>query len=253
MLFNLYKYELKKFKKIMMVFLSITLILNIYQGVKVVTGYSNTYTGMAVDMTLAMFTFLIPFFLSDHILVSKEYSDNTIYLMKSLPVSSKLTFLSKNLAGVSVYIVFSLFVGILGIIQMFIALKIDPKFADFHSIYLHIDGSTANKLFEIIMGLSCLYISSIVLFLTGINSVFLSSMIGKTFKKYSSLISMGSFLIILYLIGKFISATNTSEIINGTFTNSFLAASLGFDALFLVISAILFFGTCFVYDKKIGL
>lgn len=250
MLFNLYKYEFRKFKKEIIIFSVLALILNIYSGFKVLSG-ANVMMGINANILLLLATFMGPISLANMKLISQEHKDNTIYLMKSLPVSSKKSFLSKHLACISVYILSSIFVILLMIIQIFIAHKIDSSFFNFNMD--EISNIIPNiKAYEAITIIGMIYISSIVMFFTNINVIFSASIIGKSFKKFSKLISFSSLVFIVYLIDKFGKVINNLNIFNSsTLDQNFILYTVSFDLIFLGISAILFFGTCTIYDKKI--
>ncbi len=252
MLFNLYKYEFRKFKNELILFFGLTLIINGYTAFKVLSGGSSGM-GVGINMLLLFATFISPILLSEYKLISQEYKDNTIYLIKSLPVSSKESFLSKHLASMSVYLISSIFVGILTVIQLFIALKMDPKIAQFSINLKLLDGTTIKEISQIIFSLGLTYFSSIVMFFVINNALFLSSTVGKSVKKYSKTISVVSLFFIVYLIVKFTNLSPISNLLSGKVSSGFITSTILFNLVFLGISAVLFFANCKLYDEKIQL
>jgi len=256
MLFNLYKKELNKFKKGTILFLGLVLIINIFFLYKTYNGWSLE-SGFLINTFLLPLTFFIPLILSESKLIGQEFKDNTIYLSMTLPVSSEKIFLSKFLAVITQYIVYSLSVIILMSIQFMIFLNRTPYIQEIKQLFDIRVFSMATSL----------YIFSIVGLLYLVSAVFLSSIIGKTFKRYSKLISFASVLAILYVGGKIIGfMMDGLDKIGLTFNNivinynmeKFMGALndvgsglLMTSAIILFVTAIIYFMTCKIYDKKI--
>ena len=256
MLFNLYKKELNKFKKGTILFLGLVLIINIFFFYKTYNGWSLE-SGFLINTFLLPLTFFIPLILSESKLIGQEFKDNTIYLSMTLPVSSEKIFLSKLLAVITQYVVYSLSVVIITSIQFMIFLNRTPYIQEIKQFF-------DIRVFS--MGTS-LYIFSIVGLSYLVSAVFLSSIIGKTFKRYSKLISFGSVLAILYVGGKIIGfMMDGLDKLGLTFNNivinynmeKFMGALndvgsglLMTSAIILFVTAIIYFMTCRIYDKKI--
>ncbi|MEJ8554616.1 hypothetical protein [Tepidibacter sp. Z1-5] len=258
MLFNLYKKELNKFKKGTILFLGLVLIINIFFFYKTYNGWAIE-SGFLINMFLLPLTFFIPLILSESKLISQEFKDNTIYLSMMLPVSSEKIFLSKFLAVITQYIVSSLSIVIITSIQFMIFMNRTSS----------IKVQEVQQLFDIrvFSMATSLYVFSIVGLLYLVSAIFLSSIIGKTFKKYSKLISFASVLAILYVGGKIIGfMMDGLDKIGLTFNNivinynmeKFMGAlnDVGSglfvtSAIILFVTAIIYFATCKIYDKKI--
>ncbi|WP_099192729.1 ABC transporter permease [Tepidibacter mesophilus] len=256
MIFNLYKKEINKFKKETIIFLGLLLILNIFFLYKTYNGW-NLEAGFIMNMLLIPLTFLIPLVLAESKFISQEFKDNTIYILMSLPVSSEKIFLSKFLAVMTQYIVYSLSVIIFMSIQFMIFLNRTPYIQEIKQFFDIRIFSTATSF----------YVLSIAGLLYMISSIFLSSIIGKTFKKYSKIISFGSFLAILYIGGKIIGfmMSNLEKVgftINNVAMNynidefMRLLNEVGFGVflttlIILLVTFVIYFITCKIYDKKI--
>lgn len=256
MLFNLYKKELNKFKKGTILFLGLVLIINIFFFYKTYNGWSLE-SGFLINTFLIPLTFFIPLILAESKLISQEFKDNTIYLSMSLPVSSEKIFLSKFLAVITQYIVYSISVIILMSIQFMIFLNRTPYIQEIKQLFDIRVFSMATSL----------YIFSIVGLLYLVSAVFLSSIIGKTFKKYSKLISFASVLAILYVGGKIIGfmmagldklgLTFNNIVINYNMEklmgalNDIGSGLFMTSAIILFVTVIIYFMTCKIYDKKI--
>lgn len=256
MLFNLYKKELNKFKKGTILFLGLALIVNIFFLYKTYSGW-NLESGFLINTLLLPVTFLVPLILAESKLISQEFKDNTIYLSMTLPVSSEKIFLSKFLAVITQYIVYSLSVIILMSIQFMIFINRTPYIQEMKQLLDIRVFSMATSL----------YIFSIVGLLYLVSAVFLSSIIGKTFKKYSKLISFASVLAILYVGGKIIGfmmegldklgLTFNNIVINYNMEklmgvlNDVGSGLFVTSAIILFVTVIIYFMTCKIYDKKI--
>lgn len=114
---------------------------------------------------------------------------------------------------------------------------------------------------------SFFYIHSIAVLLYIISIIFVSSLTGKIFKKYSKLVSFGLFFIILFIGGKVIDFIVSSlqktmflDIQGGEYIkteeimNIFHRVGLGFfetSLIFLLLAGVIYFVTCKIYDKNI--
>lgn len=264
MIFSLFKKDLMKFKKETIIFLGLALIINVFSLYKIYNGWNiesayETYNGwriesaFVINLFLFLITFCIPILLSGSKLIGQEWKDNTIYLTMSLPVSSQKIFLSKFLAVIAQYLISSLSIIIIAGIQFLIFFNRSPHTEEI------------KKLFDIRVFSMCsfLYILSISVFIYLVSIIFLSSLTGKMFKKYSKLVSFGLFFIVLFIGGKvidFIGKSFPAHIHEGEYMNiegvmelfkelglNFLGSSL----IFLVLSGIIYFVTCKLYDNKI--
>ncbi|SHJ42602.1 ABC transporter permease [Tepidibacter formicigenes] len=251
MLFNLYKKEVNKLKKETIIFLGLALIINIFFLYKTYNGW-NLEAGFFINMFLLPAAFLIPLILSESKLINQEFKNNTIYLLMSLPVSSQKIFLSKFLAVITQYIVSSLSIIIFTGIQFIIFLNRTSYIQEIKTL-LDI---------RIFSAAICFYIFSIVGLIYIVSTVFLSSIIGKTFKKYSKLISFGSFFLVLYIGGKIIGfMMNMLEKVHISLPNNIetqiqILHKLGYEMLLisliiLFVTSAIYFIICRIYDKKI--
>ncbi|CAH2212065.1 ABC transporter permease [Tepidibacter aestuarii] len=256
MLFSLFKKDLIKFKKETIIFLGLVLIINMFFLYKTYNGW-NIESAVAINIFLFPIAFLIPLLLSGSKLIGQEWKDNTIYLTMSLPVSSEKIFLSKFLAVTVQYAVSSLSIIAITGIQFLIFFHRSPHAEEMKQLF-------DIRLFS--MG-SFFYILSVAGLIYIISIIFLSSLTGKMFKKYSKLVSFGLFFTILIIGGRVIDfivkslqKTMFTVIQGGEYINAedimevLQRVGLGFletSLILLLLAGIIYFVTCKIYDKKI--
>jgi hypothetical protein len=253
MFFNLYQYEMRKIKNENIILLTAIFLLNIFTTYK----YFNDVKSMApivFNMISMVAIFLIPLTSFTRSL-TQEFKDNSIYLMRSLPISSYKNYLSKQLAALSQYLLLTITVGILSGLQLyFLIIKENVNITELMTQ----QGNFMYMLGEAIKFTSIAYITSILIVLLFLNVIFLATIIGKSIKKYYRLVSFTSTLFIMYVISKIFSLFNKfafNFISTGTTTHTqFIPISfIIIDLLVFLTSAGLFYIACRIYDKKVNI
>lgn len=253
-MFNLYKNEISKLKKETILFVALSLLLNIFFLYKSYNGWSPQ-SAVGLNGFILPMTFFIPLILSESKFITQEWKDNTIYLMMSLPIKSKDLFLVKFLAVITQYIVLSLSSAFIFGIQIIIFLK--------RTNLLNKNLELTKELFSTtsITSYGLLYILSISILAYLVSIVFLSSITGKVFKKHSGIITFvlgfGMLMIsgkaIGYLMNTVFSLIDISvDYINQAHIEFAYACLIGSIIIFL-ITALIYFVTCKIYDKKVEL
>lgn len=259
MIFNLYKNELNKLKKETILFMALSLLLNMFFLYKSYNGW-NQESVLGINVFLMGMTFVIPFMLAEAKLISQDWKDNTIYLIMSLPISGKKLFFVKYLAVITQYIVLSLSSILIFAVQSIVFLQRTNKFDFFLQQVKEILNITTfnSSIFLYILSISVLvYLTSIVL---------LSALVGKMFKKYSGLITfitgtvviLGSIKAIGYLIDKVFSFMNVHMKYDINFLPVDIIRDFGYGCLIsstiiLIVTGLIYFITYKVYDNKIEL
>ncbi|SET10208.1 hypothetical protein SAMN05660297_01410 [Natronincola peptidivorans] len=256
-LFSIYKKDLLSVKLESLLVLAAVFLGYLYFSYKILTGWpAPTILGITSTIFfIVMFVIFVGTFTS----VSREWSNNTIYLIMSLPIGGKMIFLSKLLAVMTQLIVLggaTILIGSL-LSSFFLGIDIITEAFGFLSSY--------QLLQVLIKGVILLFFGIIQIILIA----FFSSMIGKLFKRFSWFITVITFIFTNIIIGR----------INGFLLNSFFnneryahlneitvhnhhlfMESLPFNeffllqlALLLLFSTGLFFLTSAIYDKKVEL
>ncbi|AOY77143.1 ABC transporter permease [Clostridium formicaceticum] len=257
-LLSLYKKDLMSVKfESLMIFAAIFLG-HLYFAYKITTGWQPfTILGTSTMLFfLAIFIILLGTFSS----VRREWNNNTIYLIMSLPVDGKRIFFSKLLTVMTQLIVLGGTSALMGI--LFSLYFLGSEFI------LEAFGFLSNyQLFEVLLKvitLSFLTVIQMIIF------AFFSTMIGYLFKKFSGVITFVTFIMTNILAGKIMALVNNaitpienqfdhilmnpspgSQIMaSGILSSEFFVMQVV--AIFL-ISAVFFFFAAALYDKKVEL
>ncbi|SNS11942.1 hypothetical protein SAMN05446037_1004164 [Anaerovirgula multivorans] len=257
-LFSLYKKDLLSVKFESLMILATIFLGHLYFSYKILTGWPEP-TILGVTSTI-FFIVMFVIFIGTFTSVSREWSNNTIYLVMSLPVSGKKIFLSKLLAVMTQLVILggaSILVGSL-LSSYFLGADIIAQVFGFFS--------THQLLKVLVMGIILLFFGIIQIILVA----FFSTMVGRAFKKFSWLITFFTFIFTNIFIGK-INEFLLKALIAPVDRHLSIIGSTNFDGQFLVesglttqffllqltiillISTGLFFLTAMIYDKKIEL
>ncbi len=191
-------------------------------------------------------------------LLSREWANNTVYLIMSLPVSGAMVMGAKMLALITQYIVGTLLVGLSG--YLFWVNGVSQFFGT-----SPITGMLHNL--ELVKYLLAFYFSGLAFIIFICCNSFFSQVVGKLSRKLSGLITTVVFIAVLVLPGKILSwILNTTGIADAylnplairfmtgpdksaTFLNALNISSLGqflFALLIFILAVVL-------YDKKLEL
>lgn len=186
-------------------------------------------------------------------LLSREWKNNTVYLMMSLPVKGGMIMGAKLLALLSQYVLATLIAGVGGFLLTY---ALNPELGQILNTTIPGVGLNLWQLWP--QGLA-LYLTSIVV-ITYIASIsFFSQMVGKLVSRFSGLVTAGVFIATAYLSGKVgdlfwgnIDPQWTNEI--NTFDLSVINQFLLTNFLFsLAIAAVIFTLAVIIYNRKIEL
>lgn len=226
--------------------------------------YFNSEMGRAtvaivpMFMTLGLAAFLP--LVSSFKTIGQEWNNNTIYMLKSLPVSGAMVMGSKVFALISQFVLGILVVGVGEALVTYHTLpqniKIMPQLTSTLS-------NPANYKWVAII-LLMIFVTMLYLFANS----FFSQMIGRLSPKLSGLITGVVFITVMWLVGKitgyFGRYLESAFLIDGhsmsfqTGLNSAAVTQTGlygaaiFCATYLLVAAILFICTTFIYDRYLG-
>lgn len=120
-------------------------------------------------------------------LLGREWSNNTVYLIMSLPVSGTMIMGSKLLVLLTQYVLGTVLAGLSGALLLFSIPEVKQLIANYPQVFSY----TIAVYILCICGVFYLCCSS-----------FLAQIIGKLSKKYSGLATAGAFIFILYVVNK---------------------------------------------------
>ncbi|WP_350344222.1 hypothetical protein PRVXT_000611 [Proteinivorax tanatarense] len=238
----LYKKDIKNLKQESMLLLGFILLAYIFVVYKITITQDERFWVQVGDILFLIVVFMI--FIRSFVFIASEWNNNTVFLVKPLPIRGKEFLLAKTMA-VSTQAIFlgGICLGFMFLIWHFIV-DIEPFYAAYE-----------RKIWIILFD----FIKLINLF----TIVFFSSVVGQLFKRHSQLITIFVFVITLYLIVLLDSAfaqllgcdyyslslPNTYLFLIRT-SNSWL--SFLFNASFTLMYTIFFFmGAASLYDKKV--
>ncbi len=236
---NLYKKDFREVRTEILVVAAVAIILISWAYFKT-EGSARGIIVLPMAFALGLAGFL-PIITSFRLL-GKEWSNNTIYMLMSLPVSGGMMLGSKLAVLLTEYLFGTLVVLLAGGIALL---------TSFPEIWREVVSNPDNiKLIMAVYGLS---ITGIVFIFC--NS-FLSQVTGKLFKKASGFISFVVFLGVFYIAGKFMPDTHVlltqSELAISSSAQE-LGAILIKAVIDLVSAALLFAGTVFIWERRIEL
>lgn len=187
-------------------------------------------------------------------LLSKEWSNNTVYLIMSLPVSGAMVMGAKMLALITQYLFGTALVGLSGYLFWV------------NGISQLLPGNPAamlDKNPEIIQYLVAFYLASLVFIIFICCNSFLSQVVGKLSRKFSNLITLVVFIVVLTLPGKLFSWIGIGHSYIGPSSMIFrvgpdnsinvLRAINISSVTQLLLALLIFIGAVILYDKKLEL
>lgn len=238
---QLYKKEMRDLLPEIVVIIVLTIVMDGWIMLRT-DGLSNAVVVIPIMISIGLAGF-IPL-LSSFKMISSEWSNNTVYLMMSLPVSGAMILGGKLLALFSQALIGVLAAGGAGALLFF------HSFPDaLQEISIHPD--IYNRMFW-------LSIISIIGFLYLVTASFLSQLVGRLSRKRSGLLTLGTFLVILYLgqkLANLITYALTMDSMRFTavqldyYFNIINAYSIGY----VLISALLFIAGVIIFDRKLEL
>ncbi|MEN6463081.1 MAG: hypothetical protein ABFC94_17150 [Syntrophomonas sp.] len=233
MLSQLYLKDMHDLKAEIIVVLAITILLDTW--IYFASGYPRQIIILPVLMTIGLAAF-IPL-ISSFKMLSREWNDNTVYLVMSLPVSGTMIMLSKLLAILSQFVIGTLVAGVTGGLMVWYSFpEIQPFVTE--NLYRFVD----------------VYIIVIVGLLYLITSSFLSQVIGRLNRRHSGLITAGIFIAILYVVGKITDlvglwSPGAQPGLQGIMPDIIWS----YTGFYLLIALVLMVLTVYIYDHKVEL
>lgn len=255
MFFTLYKKDLLSVKLESLMLLAAIFLGHLYFSYKVLMGWPEV-TILGVSSTIFfIITFII--FIGTFTSVSREWSNNTIYFVMSLPINGRMIFLSKLLAVMTQLI-------LLGGTNVLVGALLSSYFLGGNLIAEAFGLISQYQLLQVLIKI-ILLIFFLIIQVTLV--AFFSSMIGKFFRKFSYLFTFITFVLTNVFIGKINSMfihtlipleNRHMHIYNGPegltviggVANQFFLLQLG---LMVLISTVFFFLISYIYDKKVEL
>ncbi|MGI5920655.1 MAG: ABC-2 transporter permease [Syntrophomonadaceae bacterium] len=229
MLGQLYRKDMYSLRKELVAIIIFTLLLDGW--IFFASDYPNQAIIVPASLTMGL-AFFLPLITSFKML-SQEWSQNTVYLIMSLPVSGALVIGSKLLAVMSQFLIGTLVAGITGSVMLWFT---------FPEIHPFIIENFSRLLFVYLFCISgILYLCS---------GSFLSQVIGHLSRRYSGFITVGVFIAILYLVGKLTDLLNIMDSASQLPGGITAAVAGGF---YLLISLLLMVAAVYLYNYKIEL
>ncbi|MDD2586363.1 MAG: hypothetical protein PHT79_04305 [Syntrophomonadaceae bacterium] len=187
-------------------------------------------------------------------LLSREWKNNTVYLMMSLPVKGGMIMGAKLTALLSEYVLGTLIAGVSGFLLIY---ALNPELGQVLTSSIPGIGM---KLIELWPQGLALYLTSIVIIAYIASISFFSQMVGKLVSRFSGLVTAVVFIATAYLSGKvgdlfwlnidkqwFTNGINTFDL---NVINQFLIINLLFS---LALAAVIFTLAVIIYNRKIEL
>lgn len=187
-------------------------------------------------------------------LLSREWSNNTVYLIMSLPVSGAMVMGAKMLVLITQYIAGTLLVGVSG------------YFFWINGVSQYVMGQPMGGLLknpEMVKYLAAFYLASLVFIIFMCSSSFFSQVVGKLSRKFSGLITVVVLFAVLTLPGKILAWTGIEQncltpmslrFMDGANNSSAFLHAVNIATLSQFLFALLIFiAAVILYDKKLEL
>lgn len=216
---------------------------------------------VAFAMTLVFMSSGIVPIISSVKSLSHDWNNNTIYLLKSLPVSGVMVISAKTLASFTEFFIATLAVSVFSILGNIIQIttKNPVLFSiEWDEFITELGKANAQVFFKIVF---LVYLTILVGFIYLVSMIFLSQMIARIKGKYMRLVSYISFAGLVYIGGKIASWVMMNlpwvqnldfippEQIPANLVSVFLSAIL----IIVLLSAFMLIGAGIIYDKKVEL
>jgi len=185
-------------------------------------------------------------------LLSREWSNNTVYLIMSLPVSGAMVMGAKMLVLVSQYVAGTLLIAISGYLLYMNGLY--QYFSPQQPGYMLLQNP------ELVQHLLAFYFSGLVFLIFLCCTSFLSQVVGKLSRKFSGVITAGAFIMTLIISGKITNALGMENISANPAALRMIgdASSFIYDLNIsslshLLLAIIIFILAAIIYDRKLEL
>jgi hypothetical protein len=247
---TLYKKELRELTPEIVILIATSILLNVYAYFKAapLTGLSLTLTvGLAAFLPSVGLAAFLPFISSFKL--SREWKNQTVYLMMSLPASGALILGAKLTALMTELVIGGLAAGTAGGLAIMASYPGEIK-----QLMSMVPNVYSNLALMALFGLVN------VMFFCCIS--FLAQVLGKLVRKYSGLLSFVSFIAILILLSKGIEMINAAGITHfglGMGLNPPLpfpdpsSYILYSSVIIAVVSVLVFFIAALIYDRRLEL
>ena len=186
-------------------------------------------------------------------LLSREWSNNTVYLIMSLPVSGAMVMGAKMLVLISQYVIGTLLIAISS--YLLYANGLYQYFTPNQSGHMILQSNP-----ELITHLLAFYLSGLVLLIFLCSTSFLSQVVGKLSSRFSGLLTAAAFIATLVLSGKIMDVLGTGNnaanlmFIRMTANAGNFASELNLSSLsYLLMAAVIFILAAIIYDRKLEL
>jgi hypothetical protein len=253
---QLYRKEMHQVMPELIIVIAISIVLNLlmYFSSKIDLVM---FAFLPMIMTLG-FAALLPL-VSSFKTISHEWNNNTIYLLKSLPISGAMIMGAKLMALFSQFFIGTLVVGVGGALVTYHTLPQEIKLIpEFNAV---ISNPASYKLLAIFT------LMTITMMLYFFCNSFISQMIGRLSRKLSGLITGVVFIAIIWLVGKITGFAG--HYLHGSLINKYGENSLSFQAglnsdvfyqtgiygfamflaIYLTIAVVLFIIASTIYDR----
>lgn len=191
-------------------------------------------------------------------LLGREWKNNTVYLMMSLPVKGGMVMGSKLTALLTQFVLGTLIAGVGGALLI---IALNPEVMPEMSEQLRLAGY---ELFQFWPQVMLVYITSILMTAYVVSLSFFSQMVGKLVKRFSGLLTAAVFFFTFYIVGQigdlFWRNIETEWLTNGTEAIDLIAGLdvfnrfIGLNLIFtLVITAVIFILTVIIYNRRVEL
>lgn len=247
MFFSLYAKDMRESLPEIIVVAALAVALNGILYLRVIQSEAaaklNAFILIPVLMVMGLAVFLP--LISSFKLLGKEWSNNTVYLIMSLPVSGAMILGSKLLALLTQYVAGTLIAGITGFILIWDVVPL----RDIVTGLIQVISAQPQRLTWILL----FYLLSAVFIIFLISVSFFSQIVGRLSARFSGFITGVMFFFTLYIVGKindFGFTINFRELsMFATPTGLLLAANM----MVLLIAAIIFVLGAVIYDRKVEL
>lgn len=251
---KLYIKEMQDIKQELLVIIALALACNI--GLLL---WPNSIVGFLFLLSI-MSSGIVPIISSVKSL-SNDWNNNTIYLLKSLPVKGSMVLLAKIMALLSEFFIGTVAVFILMVLSSLIRVIIETpiSFSEMWNQFITGIGAANSQMFFKVMFL--VYIAVLAGFVYLVSMIILSQMIARIKGKYMRLISYISFISLAYIGGKVGGYIMSNlpwtqylqfappEQIPANLISVFLSAII----IIILLSALMIIGAGTIYDKKVEL
>lgn len=182
----------------------------------------------------------------------QEWSNNTIYLLMSLPVSGRMIMGSKLLTLLTQYFIGTFVVGVGGALAAYHILPQELKLDD--GLQMVLNNPDTYKF------LAIFYLAAIVYMLFLFSTSFFSQVVGRLSRKLSGWITLAVFIAVIWGVEKGLKLVKIGLPLDNVnpnnlpavFHNILMPALTNYSIIYVIIAIILFVAATFIYDRKMG-